>query len=83
MVTELQIFMKFGIDIFQNFNFLNINKFVIFILFYVIFSWPCHMAYGILVPQPGIEPSPLALESQNVKHWTFREVLKLSNFIDT
>ena len=41
------------------------------------------MTYGILVPQPGIEPVPLALESQNVKHWTFREVLKLSNFIDT
>ena len=41
------------------------------------------MACGILVPRLGIEPVPLALESQNVKHRTFREVLKLSNFIDT
>ena len=22
--------------------------------------WPCHAAYGILVPQPGIQPRPLA-----------------------
>ena len=24
---------------------------------------PCHMAYGILVPQPEIEPMPPALEA--------------------
>ena len=32
------------------------------------------MACGILVPQPGIEPAPLALEVQNLNHWTAREV---------
>ena len=32
------------------------------------------MACGILVPRPGIEPSPPALEAQSVNHWTAREV---------
>ena len=27
------------------------------------FLWPCHMACGILVPQPGIEPGAPALEA--------------------
>ena len=30
------------------------------------------MAYGILVPQPGIEPRPLEAQSHN--HWTAKEV---------
>ena len=29
---------------------------------------------GILVPQPGIEPMPLALGAQSLNHWTAREV---------
>ena len=29
---------------------------------------------GILVPRPGIEPMPPALEVQSPKHWTAREV---------
>ena len=35
-------------------------------------------SYGVwdLVPQPGIEPGPPALEVQNLSHWT-REVLGL------
>jgi len=32
------------------------------------------MAYGILVPLPGIEPTPLAVEVQSLNHWTGREV---------
>ena len=24
--------------------------------------WPCHTTFGFLVPQPGIKPTPLALE---------------------
>ena len=32
------------------------------------------MAYGILVPQPGIEPVPPALEAWILNHWTAREV---------
>ena len=29
---------------------------------------------GILVPQPGIEPTPPAVEAQSLNHWTTREV---------
>ena len=30
--------------------------------------------YGILVPQPGIEPVPHAVEAWGFNHWTSREV---------
>ena len=30
-------------------------------------------AYRILVPQPGIEPGPLAMKVQSPNHWTARE----------
>ena len=33
------------------------------------------MACGILVPRPGIKPTPLALESWHLNHWITREVL--------
>ena len=36
--------------------------------------WPQHEARGILVPRPGIEPTPSALEAQSLNHWTPREV---------
>ena len=36
-------------------------------------------AYNILVPQPGIEPIPLALRVQSLNHWTTREVPIISN----
>ena len=36
---------------------------------------PHHMACGILVPWPGIEPMPPALEARSPNHWTTREVL--------
>ena len=32
------------------------------------------MACGILVPQPGIKPTPPAVEAQSRNHWTAREV---------
>ena len=35
-----------------------------------------HEAYGILVPQPEIGPAPSTVESQNLNHWTIREVPK-------
>ena len=31
-------------------------------------------ASGILVPQPGIEPVPRAVEVRSLNHWTAREV---------
>ena len=36
------------------------------------------MACGILVLQPGIEPTPLAVEAWSLNHWTAREVLFLN-----
>ena len=29
---------------------------------------------GILLPQPGTEPTPTKLEAQSLNHWTSREV---------
>ena len=38
------------------------------------------MACGIVVPRPGIEPTPLAVEAQSLNHWTAREVPDLHSF---
>ena len=38
------------------------------------FFWPCHLACGILVPWPGIEPAPLALKVWGPNHWNTREI---------
>ena len=38
------------------------------------FFWPHHMACGILVPQPWIEPMASALEVRSLNHWATREV---------
>ena len=35
--------------------------------------------YGILVHQPGIEPTPLAMEAQSHNYWTTREVPRCVN----
>ena len=50
------------------FNSIQIFKFFIFIF------WPHHAAHGILVPQPGMEPTPPAVEAWSVNYWTAREV---------
>ena len=39
-----------------------------------IFFFYCNVACGILVPRPGIKPTPLALEEWSLNHWTSREV---------
>ena len=44
------------------------------ITYFLSFFWPHRAACGIFVPQPGIEPTPLALEAQSLNHWTAREV---------
>ena len=41
------------------------------------FFWPYHTAGGILVPQPGIQTAPPALEVQSLNPWTTREVFIL------
>ena len=47
--------------------------FVVYRLFFFFF-WPHCAACRILVPQPGIEPTPPAVEAQKLNHWTAREV---------
>ena len=42
--------------------------------FFLTFLWPRHAARGILVPQPGLEPTPPAVEAWSLNHWTTREV---------
>ena len=42
---------------------------------FVFWFWSQHEACGILVLQPGIEPTPPALEALSLDHWTSREVL--------
>ena len=36
-------------------------------------------ACGILVPQPGIKPTPPAVVAQIINHWTAREVPCVDN----
>ena len=43
-----------------------------FFLFYFYFL-SLHVACGILVPQPWIEPGPLAVKAQSPSHWTTRK----------
>ena len=38
------------------------------------FFLPHRMACRILVPQPGIKPTPPALEAWSLNHWMAREV---------
>ena len=51
------------------------NSFLNYILFIFLIFWPHQAACGILVPWPGIEPTPPALEVRSLNHWTTREVL--------
>lgn len=32
------------------------------------------VAFGILVPQPGVKPAPPAVEAQSINNWAIREV---------
>ena len=58
---------------------LNELSFLNFILNFKIF-WPCRAACGILVPWPGMEPVPPAVEARSPNHWTIREVPELSRW---
>ena len=42
----------------------------------------CHTACGILVPQPGIEPVPAALEAQSTNRGVTKEVPKGNTFLN-
>ena len=47
--------------------------FKFYISFFPPFFWPCCATCGILVPRPGFEPVPPAVEVQSPNHWTARE----------
>ena len=42
------------------------------------FFWPFCVAYRILIPRPGVERIPLAMEGQSLHYWTTRKVQSLS-----
>ena len=76
--------------IFKGWNWGKILVFLLFFFFllagflsfiYFIFFWPCPTACGILVPPPGIEPAPPALEAWSLNHWTAREVPRFLYFL--
>ena len=54
-------------------QFLESLTFFFFSFSVVLFFWPCHVACGILVPQPGIELMSPAVEAWSPNHWTARE----------
>ena len=51
---------------------------VVFISFCLIPFLAHSVVCGILVPQPGIEPVPPAMEAWRLNHWTTREVPLIS-----
>ena len=53
---------------------MSLHLFSSLISFFKFFLLFCHKAPGILVPQPGIEPTPLAVEVWSLNHWTSGEV---------
>ena len=58
----------------SSFEFLSTGSFLFIYLFiYYLFIVMWHMG-SYLVPPPGVEPPPSALEAQSLNHWTAREV---------
>ena len=41
-----------------------------------------HAACGILVPQPGIEPRPPAVEARSLNHWTTGEIPRACRIVE-
>ena len=56
-----------------NYSLKDMHTKAVMISFFYLFIFG-HTACGILVPQPGIEPGPPALEAWSLNHWTAREV---------
>ena len=46
-----------------------------FILFFFFFFLPCHATCGLLVPRPGIEPTPPVQKHSHLNHWPTRAIL--------
>ena len=54
-------------------NNLKICIILAFFFLFLFFFWLHRIACGILIPWPGFEPMPCALELQSPNHWTVRE----------
>ena len=52
-------------------------------IFSFLFFWPHHMAYGILVPKPRMEPIHPAMETQSLNHWAVREIREKSLVVES
>ena len=50
----------------------------ILLVLFLVFFWLHHVAYGILVPQPGIDPWPTAVKVPSPNHWTAGDFPPLS-----
>ena len=48
----------------------SLTSLLYFSLSFLIFSkksfWPCHKAFGILIPRPGVKVMPPAVEAQSI-----------------
>ena len=53
--------------------------FIFFQFFFLPVFWPLLAAGEVLVPQPGIEPLPSAVDTQSPNHETTREVWIISS----
>ena len=57
------------------FSFMASEFYFSFIYLPILATWHLVLRPGILVPWPGMEPVPHAVEARSLNHWTAREVL--------
>lgn len=55
------------------------NIYIEYCLFFFFTFWLCCVTYGLLVPWPGMEPKPSALEVQNLNRWTTGDISRKLN----
>ena len=76
-----QIHLRKGHFFFSDSLFCHILAQFVYLYLFIFTFW--HVACGILVPWPGIEPMPPALGAQNLNHWTTREVQHYFFFLNS
>ena len=69
------IFLFFVFLLLFPYNFLKLICCIFIFIQFKKFSFFGHASCGILVPQPGIKPSPPAVETWSPNHWTARDPL--------
>ena len=52
----------------------TLDHFDYVLILFFFFFWLCHTACGILIPRPGIKPTPTAVEAWCINYWTTREI---------